>query len=120
MGHVSANKDNLIKRVKRIAGQIQAVEKALDAQEHDDHAPGEEQGEGHRGLADAAHVALHLEADHVDARQLAHLAPEAALGPVALDEFARGLLRRAVLHDIDQRQSRLTFGQIVSDVKNEL
>ena len=31
MGHVSANKDSLIKRVKRIAGQIQAVEKALES-----------------------------------------------------------------------------------------
>ena len=29
MGHIAANKDSLIKRVKRIAGQIQAVEKAL-------------------------------------------------------------------------------------------
>ena len=31
MGHVSANKDNLIKRVKRIAGQIQALERELEA-----------------------------------------------------------------------------------------
>ena len=31
MGHVAANKDSLIKRVKRIAGQIQAVEKALES-----------------------------------------------------------------------------------------
>ena len=30
MGHISANKDSLIKRVKRIAGQLQAVEKALE------------------------------------------------------------------------------------------
>ncbi|MDT9633820.1 metal/formaldehyde-sensitive transcriptional repressor [Pseudomonas marginalis] len=29
MGHIAAKKDSLIKRVKRIAGQIQAVEKAL-------------------------------------------------------------------------------------------
>ena len=29
MSHITANKDSLIKRVKRIAGQIQAVEKAL-------------------------------------------------------------------------------------------
>ncbi|WP_405125562.1 metal/formaldehyde-sensitive transcriptional repressor [Pseudomonas marginalis] len=29
MSHIAANKDSLIKRVKRIAGQIQAVEKAL-------------------------------------------------------------------------------------------
>jgi DNA-binding FrmR family transcriptional regulator len=29
LGHIAANKDSLIKRVKRIAGQIQAVEKAL-------------------------------------------------------------------------------------------
>jgi DNA-binding FrmR family transcriptional regulator len=29
VGHIAANKDSLIKRVKRIAGQIQAVEKAL-------------------------------------------------------------------------------------------
>jgi DNA-binding FrmR family transcriptional regulator len=31
MGHVSANKDRLIKRVKRIAGQIQALERELEA-----------------------------------------------------------------------------------------
>lgn len=31
MGHVSANKDSLIKRVKRIAGQIQALERELEA-----------------------------------------------------------------------------------------
>jgi DNA-binding FrmR family transcriptional regulator len=31
VGHVAANKDSLIKRVKRIAGQIQAVEKALES-----------------------------------------------------------------------------------------
>ena len=31
MGHISANKDSLIKRVKRIAGQIQAVENALES-----------------------------------------------------------------------------------------
>ena len=31
MGHIAANKDSLIKRVKRIAGQIQAVEKALES-----------------------------------------------------------------------------------------
>ena len=30
MGHIAANKDSLIKRVKRIAGQLQAVEKALE------------------------------------------------------------------------------------------
>ncbi len=30
MSHIAANKDSLIKRVKRIAGQIQAVEKALE------------------------------------------------------------------------------------------
>jgi DNA-binding FrmR family transcriptional regulator len=29
MGHVAANKDDLLKRVKRIAGQIQAIERAL-------------------------------------------------------------------------------------------
>ena len=29
MSHIAAYKDSLIKRVKRIAGQIQAVEKAL-------------------------------------------------------------------------------------------
>ena len=31
MRHIAANKDSLIKRVKRIAGQIQAVEKALES-----------------------------------------------------------------------------------------
>jgi DNA-binding FrmR family transcriptional regulator len=31
MGHLSANKDSLLKRVKRIAGQIQAVERALES-----------------------------------------------------------------------------------------
>lgn len=31
MGHIAANKDSLIKRVKRIAGQIQAVERALES-----------------------------------------------------------------------------------------
>lgn len=31
MSHITANKDSLIKRVKRIAGQIQAVEKALES-----------------------------------------------------------------------------------------
>ena len=31
MGHVATNKDNLIKRVKRIAGQIQALERELEA-----------------------------------------------------------------------------------------
>ncbi|AHC36961.1 transcriptional regulator [Pseudomonas fluorescens] len=31
MGHLAANKDSLIKRVKRIAGQIQALEKALES-----------------------------------------------------------------------------------------
>ncbi|MFF7709509.1 metal-sensing transcriptional repressor [Pseudomonas sp. NPDC007930] len=30
MGHVAANRDDLLKRVRRIAGQIQAVERALD------------------------------------------------------------------------------------------
>ena len=29
MGHVASNKESLIKRVKRIAGQLQAVERAL-------------------------------------------------------------------------------------------
>lgn len=29
MGHIAANKDDLLKRVKRIAGQIQAIERAL-------------------------------------------------------------------------------------------
>lgn len=31
MGHVRSSKDNLLKRVKRIAGQIQAIERALDS-----------------------------------------------------------------------------------------
>ena len=31
MGHVISSKDNLLKRVKRIAGQIQAIERALDS-----------------------------------------------------------------------------------------
>ena len=31
MGHVSATKDNLIKRVKRIAGQIQALAREREA-----------------------------------------------------------------------------------------
>lgn len=31
MGHNAANKDDLIKRVKRIAGQIQAIERALES-----------------------------------------------------------------------------------------
>lgn len=31
MGHIAANKEDLLKRVKRIAGQIQAVERALEA-----------------------------------------------------------------------------------------
>ena len=31
MGHIAVNKDSLIKRVKRIAGQIQAVENALES-----------------------------------------------------------------------------------------
>lgn len=31
MGHVAANKNELLKRVKRIAGQIQAVERALES-----------------------------------------------------------------------------------------
>ncbi|WP_283182316.1 MULTISPECIES: metal/formaldehyde-sensitive transcriptional repressor [unclassified Pseudomonas] len=31
MSHVSSSKDNLLKRVKRIAGQIQAIERALDS-----------------------------------------------------------------------------------------
>ncbi|MHC8299261.1 metal/formaldehyde-sensitive transcriptional repressor [Pseudomonas sp. ZS1P83] len=33
MGHVRSSKDNLLKRVKRIAGQIQAIERALDSDE---------------------------------------------------------------------------------------
>lgn len=31
MGHMRSSKDNLLKRVKRIAGQIQAIERALDS-----------------------------------------------------------------------------------------
>ena len=31
MGHVRSSKDNLLKRVTRIAGQIQAIERALDS-----------------------------------------------------------------------------------------
>uniref|UniRef100_UPI000A51245E metal-sensing transcriptional repressor n=1 Tax=Pseudomonas sp. NBRC 111144 TaxID=1661059 RepID=UPI000A51245E len=31
MSHIAANKDDLLKRVKRIAGQIQAVERALES-----------------------------------------------------------------------------------------
>ncbi len=31
MAHVRSSKDNLLKRVKRIAGQIQAIERALDS-----------------------------------------------------------------------------------------
>ncbi|WP_421556813.1 metal/formaldehyde-sensitive transcriptional repressor [Pseudomonas kitaguniensis] len=31
MGHTRSSKDNLLKRVKRIAGQIQAIERALDS-----------------------------------------------------------------------------------------
>ena len=31
MGHLRSSKDNLLKRVKRIAGQIQAIERALDS-----------------------------------------------------------------------------------------
>ncbi|MCE0460933.1 MULTISPECIES: metal/formaldehyde-sensitive transcriptional repressor [Pseudomonas] len=34
MSHLASNKDNLQKRVKRIAGQIQAVERALES-DHD-------------------------------------------------------------------------------------
>ncbi|AZF38424.1 hypothetical protein C4J88_3659 [Pseudomonas sp. R4-39-08] len=34
MGHLASNKDDLLKRVKRIAGQIQAVERALES-DHD-------------------------------------------------------------------------------------
>lgn len=34
MSHIAANKDDLLKRVKRIAGQIQAVERALES-DHD-------------------------------------------------------------------------------------
>ncbi|BEV10142.1 metal/formaldehyde-sensitive transcriptional repressor [Asticcacaulis sp. DW145] len=31
MGHLHANKDNLTARVRRIAGQLTAIEKAIDA-----------------------------------------------------------------------------------------
>ena len=31
MSHIKSGKDDLLKRVKRIAGQIQAVERALEA-----------------------------------------------------------------------------------------
>ncbi len=31
MGHIAANKNDLLKRVKRIAGQLQAVERALES-----------------------------------------------------------------------------------------
>ncbi|KTC48809.1 metal/formaldehyde-sensitive transcriptional repressor [Pseudomonas sp. WS 5412] len=31
MSHMRSSKDNLLKRVKRIAGQIQAIERALDS-----------------------------------------------------------------------------------------
>lgn len=31
MGHMRSSKDNLLKRVKRIAGQVQAIERALDS-----------------------------------------------------------------------------------------
>jgi DNA-binding FrmR family transcriptional regulator len=31
MSHINSNKDALLKRVKRIAGQIQAVERALES-----------------------------------------------------------------------------------------
>ena len=34
MAHLASNKDDLLKRVKRIAGQIQAIERALEA-DHD-------------------------------------------------------------------------------------
>lgn len=30
MGHMKASKDDLLKRVKRIAGQVQAIERALE------------------------------------------------------------------------------------------
>lgn len=32
MGHLSSNRDALLKRVKRIAGQIQALERALESE----------------------------------------------------------------------------------------
>jgi len=31
MSHLSSQKDDLLKRVRRIAGQVQAIEKALDS-----------------------------------------------------------------------------------------
>jgi len=31
VGHIASHKDDLLKRVKRIAGQIQAVERALES-----------------------------------------------------------------------------------------
>ncbi|AKV05782.1 transcriptional regulator [Pseudomonas fluorescens NCIMB 11764] len=31
MSHMRSSKDNLLKRVKRIAGQVQAIERALDS-----------------------------------------------------------------------------------------
>lgn len=34
MGHIASNRDDLLKRVKRIAGQIQAIERALEG-DHD-------------------------------------------------------------------------------------
>ncbi|MBC3951061.1 metal/formaldehyde-sensitive transcriptional repressor [Pseudomonas folii] len=33
MSHIKSGKDDLLKRVKRIAGQIQAVERALEAED---------------------------------------------------------------------------------------
>ncbi|WP_020481052.1 metal/formaldehyde-sensitive transcriptional repressor [Pseudomonas asplenii] len=30
MGHMKSNRDDLLKRVKRIAGQVQAIERALE------------------------------------------------------------------------------------------
>lgn len=33
MAHIKTGKDDLLKRVKRIAGQIQAVERALEAED---------------------------------------------------------------------------------------
>lgn len=30
MSHIKSNKDDLLKRVKRIAGQVQAIERALE------------------------------------------------------------------------------------------
>lgn len=32
MGHVRSGKDDLLKRVKRIAGQVQAIERALEGE----------------------------------------------------------------------------------------